>query len=132
MVRLYFMRASGDFVVDLVSVDRAYKIDVKDTTADDPYQATATVATYQDLVLYLDTLFQQVMNDLDCTAPFLHFQYNICPFPTVLMPIQSLNPIRYARFMNALHYHFQVGNGMRLRAQESTAPPAPETEANSA
>jgi len=111
MVRLYFMRQNGDFIVDIFRIPEnesagVYKIDVKDTTPGDPFQATTTVATYKEMATYLDILFQQVFNDLDCPEPFLRFQYNISPFPTVLIPVSRVDDIRYKRFMNALHYHF--------------------------
>jgi len=122
MVRLYFMRSNGDFVVDIARINDAYKIDVKDTTAADPFKATTVVATYQDLLNYLDVLFQQVLNDLDCAVPFLYFQYNINPFPTVLIPVRLFDYYRYGRFMNALSYHFQEGCDRPGPEQESTAP----------
>jgi hypothetical protein len=58
------------------------------------------------MATYLDILFQQVFNDLDCPEPVVRFQYNISPFPTVLIPMTLVDDIRYKRFMNALHYHF--------------------------
>ena len=105
MVRLYLMRQTGDFIIDISKKENTFTIDVKDTTPGDPFQATTTVATYKELSTYLDILFQQVFNDMDCPLPFLSFQYNISPFPSVLVPIRYMDDIHYKRFMNALHYH---------------------------
>lgn len=106
MVRLYLMRQNGDFIIDLFQKESLFTIKVTDTAPGDPFEATSTVGTYRELTTFLDILFQQVFNDLDCPEPFLRFQYNISPFPSVLIPIEKVDDIRYKRFINALHYHF--------------------------
>ena len=108
MVRLYFMRQSSDFIVDIAHTNNVFTIEVKDTTPNDSFYATTTVATYRELSTYIEILFEQVFNDLDCPEPFLRFQYNINPFPTVLIPLPLLDNCRFKRFMNALHYYCHV------------------------
>jgi len=105
MARLFFIRQTGDFIVDIKKVPNAISIEVKDTSPNDAFMATTTVATYEELLTYIEILFQQVFNDLYCDIPFINFQYNIDPFPSILIPICLLDEGRIRRFTNALRYH---------------------------
>jgi hypothetical protein len=107
-VSIWFQRKNtGDFSVTISFTDDGFTLQVSDKYANDTYEKTFYLETFDEVMSYLETLSYQVLNDHDSIHPFTYFQYTIPNFPSVLMDVHKLrNDTMYNRFTSALEFHF--------------------------
>lgn len=107
-ISIWFQRKdTGDFRVTIRATEHGFDVRVNDMYGKDWYENYFQVETYDEVVRYLDTVCNQVLNDRDAEHPFTYVQYTVPNFPSVIAEVKKLRDDGfYQGFCEAMEFHY--------------------------